>query len=148
MPNGETLTKQGSRVLDCLRENRTRHLTAEELSVLLKEKKDAVSTATIYRQLEKLTEKGYIRKFTSSPDEPACYQYLSPDDECTHHFHLKCTSCGRLFHVSCPYIEELEKHVAEHHGFSVDNTRTVLYGVCRTCAGDDHAPSQEDQHIH
>ena len=129
----EHLTKQGQTILECLEENRERHLTAEELSELLKKKDAAVSTATIYRQLEKLTVHGCIRKYVLSPDEPACYQYHGEKEDCARHFHLKCTVCGRLFHVSCAYLNELENHVAEHHGFTVDNTRTVLYGVCRDC---------------
>lgn len=129
----EHLTKQGQTILDCLEENEDRHLTAEELSELLKARNESVSTATIYRQLEKLTVHGLIRKYISSPDEPACYQFHGKEKECASHFHLKCTVCNKLFHVSCPHLNEIEHHVFEHHGFLVDNTRTVLYGVCEDC---------------
>ena len=29
----------------------------------------------------------------------------------------------------------LNQHLLEHHGFTVDHTKTVLYGVCADCAG-------------
>ena len=50
------------------------------------------------------------------------------------HFHLKCTGCGRLILVECDYLGEVSKHVLEHHQFTIDNTKTVLYGLCADCA--------------
>ena len=130
----ENISKHGKIVLECLKENSGVHLTAEEISSLLKRSEKTVSTATIYRQLEKLTTSGLIRKYISSPDEPACYQYHGGKSGCAHHFHLKCVECNKLIHVSCEYLEELEHHIVEHHGFKIDNTRTVLYGICEKCS--------------
>jgi Fur family ferric uptake transcriptional regulator len=133
--NNARRTKHQKTVLDCLKENSSRHLTAKEIVSLLQNEKKDVSTATVYRQLEKLTACGEIRKYITSAQESACFQYAgkSKKSECETHFHLKCTSCGKLFHVSCEYLENLEAHVKEHHNFDVDNTRTVLYGVCGEC---------------
>ena len=130
---GEHITKQGKLVFECFEKNSGKHLRAEDIAEILKVTGNTVSTATIYRQLERLTAGGYIRKFISSPDEPACYQYAGTQKECSNHFHLKCVMCNKLFHVSCEYLEHLDRHINEHHGFVVDNTRTVLYGVCREC---------------
>lgn len=130
----ENISRQGKIILECLKENSGVHLTADEISQALREKECPVSTATIYRQLDKLTALGIIRKYTSSPDEPACFQYHEEHSACVNHFHLKCVECGRLFHVSCEYLDKLERHISEHHGFTVDNTRTVLYGICSKCA--------------
>ncbi len=130
---GEQITRHGKCVLECFENNPGTHLTADDISELLKQGGNAVSTATIYRQLDRLTAGGYIRKYISSPDEPACYQYAEKHQECSNHFHLKCVICNKLLHVSCEYLEKLDEHINEHHGFIVDNTRTVLYGVCREC---------------
>lgn len=128
------ITKKGQSVLLCLKQNENIHMTAEDIAETLKKNGIAVSVATIYRQLEKLVSSGKVRKYVTSPEEPACYQYMNDRNAaCTKHFHLKCTSCGKLFHVSCPYLDKLENHILAHHGFSVDNTRTVLYGVCENC---------------
>ena len=136
MSGAEHTTKQGRLIAACLEKHASVHLTAEEISQCLKSEGTVVSTATIYRHLEKLTANGVVRKYLSSPDEPACYQYNGAKAACVRHFHLKCTGCGQLFHVSCPYLEKLEEHIQEHHGFVIDNTRTVLYGLCRKCAPD------------
>ena len=47
---------------------------------------------------------------------------------------MKCTQCGQLFHVSCDYLNQLGEHLLEHHGFVIDHTKTVLYGLCAACA--------------
>ena len=41
---------------------------------------------------------------------------------------------GQLFHVSCDYLNQLGEHLLEHHGFVIDHTKTVLYGLCAACA--------------
>jgi Fur family ferric uptake transcriptional regulator len=130
----ESISKQGRIILECLKDNQDCHLTADDISEKLKKKENPVSTATIYRQLDKMTAMGLIRKYTSSPDEPACYQFHGTDSGCSRHFHLKCIECNRLIHVSCDYLNEIEHHVKEHHKFFIDNTRTVLYGYCESCA--------------
>ncbi len=136
MTENAALSKQGKRILACFEKHADTHLTAEDIGAFLKTDGESVSLATIYRQLEKLTASGIIRKYTTSPDAAACYQYSNRGvSHCAEHFHLKCTVCGKLFHVTCPYLDKLEEHIGSHHGFRVDNTRTVLYGICKTCGG-------------
>ena len=127
------MTKQGKSILECFKKNKEVHLTADEVWEALRKNATPVSMATVYRQLEKLTAENLIKKYTLSPDEPACYQYNLSHTDCVNHFHLKCTVCNKLIHVSCDYLNKLEEHINEHHGFEVDNTRTVLYGICSNC---------------
>lgn len=141
------ITKKGQMILQCLKQNAQSHMTAEAIADFLKKENAAVSAATIYRQLDKLVCAGVVRKYVTSPEEPACFQYSESENAaCTRHFHLKCTSCGKLFHVSCPYLAQLEAHILSHHGFAVDHTRTVLYGVCESCvsASAAHAEAYSD----
>ncbi len=121
-------TKQKSVILEFLKEN-TRHYTARELCDILKDK---ASAATVYRQLESLVESGFVRKFITG--DSACYQY---GEECEgSHFHLKCTKCDTLYHVDCSFLSELSTHIKSHHNFTVDNCRTVMYGICENCLGE------------
>ena len=125
-------TKPSELVLSCLKNNSKRHLTVEEISDILKEQNTPVGMATIYRNAEKLVSEGIVRKYTSDSTISACFQYVS-ESGCLNHFHLKCTSCGKLFHASCPVLDNIENHILSHHGFFVDNTRTVFYGLCKDC---------------
>ena len=101
----------------------------------LQDNETPVGTATVYRTLEQLVEEGIVRKYVLDGKSSACYQFLSGEPHaCTEHFHLKCTQCGQLFHVSCDYLNQLGEHLLEHHGFVIDHTKTVLYGLCAACA--------------
>jgi len=88
--------------------------------------------ATVYRLLAKLSEEGRLRRFAAGDGEGATYQYNNTE-HCDSHFHLKCLQCGETLCVDCHVIDEMEQHVALEHAFSVDNSKTVLYGFCKGC---------------
>ena len=106
------------------------HMTAEEILNSLKERGENIGLTTVYRNLEKLVLSGEVRKY--SGEGSACFGFSG--EHCAEHFHLKCSACGKLFHIECEHIERLAEHISHHHGFAVDNTKTVLYGVCGECA--------------
>lgn len=124
-------TKQGKLVLDCFKNNKGIHLTIEDICSYLKKMDTPVGTTTVYRQVQKLIEEGIVTKYSVDSESGACFQYSGED--CKMHFHLKCVKCSSLIHASCSYIESVEEHIFEHHGFQVDNSRTVFYGVCQNC---------------
>lgn len=128
-------TRQRSQVLNCLVNNKTKHMTVDEIAEWLKENNIVVGKTTVYRTLEKLVSEGKARKYISEEGRSACFQYVDKDWHCEQHFHLKCVGCGKLIHLQCEHLAQLEKHVFEHHSFEVDNTKTVLYGVCKECRG-------------
>lgn len=124
-------TKQKELILSYLKECPLPHVTAGDISLHLKNSGSPVGTATVYRQLEKLTEAGLVRKYNL--EDGACFQYVEGGKECREHFHLKCLSCGELIHVDCDFLCTIAPHILEHHGFEVDNSRTVMYGMCKNC---------------
>ena len=126
-------TKQKERILDLLKTCAGEHLTVSDLGKQLEENGTPVGTATIYRYLEQLTEEGVLRKYILDGKSSACYQYLGEHATCQEHFHLKCLSCGTLFHVQCTFLDEMQAHIAAHHHFQIDHTKTVLYGYCEQC---------------
>ncbi len=128
---GEYSTKQRSAILAYLKENNA-HVTASDIILRLKELGIAVSTATVYRTLEKLEGEGVIRKMFIGQGESACYQYIDANG-CAEHFHLKCIKCGRLIHLSCEFLREMEAHIFDDHGFTVSSGKTVIYGTCAAC---------------
>lgn len=127
-------TRQRAEVLNCLIENKASHMTADEIMAWLKNKGCDVGKATVYRTLDKLTEENKVRKYIYEEGKSACYQYVDKDEKCHLHFHLKCLNCGKLIHLECDYLTELENHISKHHKFSVDNSKTVLYGICEDCS--------------
>ena len=54
--------------------------------------------------------------------------------ECTIRRRRQCEKCGKLIHLECDFVSELQVHVQSEHGFTIDPLRTVFYGVCKECA--------------
>ncbi|MCQ2462014.1 MAG: transcriptional repressor [Clostridia bacterium] len=131
----ETLykTKQRETVCAFLKNNPSHSFTVDELYEQLKKTQAVVGKTTVYRCLDGLVNSGEVRKFFSHRGGSASYQFVGNHSECTEHFHLKCTECGELIHLSCDYMKEIDKHILGHHDFYVDNTKTVLYGLCGKC---------------
>ena len=48
-------------------------------------------------------------------------------------FHCKCEKCGKLIHLHCEELQEIQSHLLGEHGFQLDPRRTVLYGLCEGC---------------
>ena len=126
-------TKQQESILKYLTENKSRHVTAAEICSHFKENGIAVSTATVYRCLDRLCSQGTVKKYVIENNSPACYQFSEHGDSCHEHLHLKCLDCGKLFHLDCDHAVNVWKHVLEHHEFEIDNSKTVFYGMCGDC---------------
>lgn len=133
MENKGYRTRQREVILNVLKHSDSRHVSVDEVTEQLKAEGEKVGRTTVYRYMEKLTEEGTLRKYFIEEGAGACYQYIDQRQGCHNHFHLKCLKCGRLFHVECEYLNTLGEHIKEHHGFVVDNTKTVLYGSCKDC---------------
>ena len=127
-------TKQGSLILECLKRNREQHLTVDDILEQLKEQGAAVGQTTVYRHLDKLVRQGAVLRYAGADGQSACYQYMDCCDDGHAHYHLVCAECGRMTHLECGHMDELTSHLLEHHQFSVDRFRTVIYGLCNACA--------------
>ena len=127
-------TTQAQQLQTLLKENAGRHLTAGEIHTLLEQQNVTMGYATIYRHLEKLTAAGLVLKYKIDAGSSACYTYIGPQPAQTRPvYHMKCEQCGRIIHLSCKEVEQLEHHIADHHDFTIDPYKTVLYGRCKNC---------------
>lgn len=128
-------TKQRELILRCLQEHKDEHLTAEDITQFLKADGNTVGKTTVYRHLDRLVNESVVRRYIAEDGKSACFQF-SDGEECHRHFHLKCTVCNRLFHLECDYLDEVSEHIFAEHKFSIDNTKTVFYGICEECNND------------
>lgn len=95
-----------------------------------------VGEATVYRCLSGFAKDGTLKKFIGSSSDGALYQYNLCSHSNHEHFHLKCLKCGKLIHLECTFLKEMEQHIQQTHNFTVDNTTTTIYGLCENCRDD------------
>lgn len=131
---GQYRTKQRDELRTFLESVPGKHITAGDVCEYFKKSGTPIGMATVYRQLEKMVDEGLVTKYNIDAGSPACFEYMGShlsEDNC---YHCKCQVCGKLIHMHCDELSGLQKHILEHHGFSIDPMRTVFYGVCQSCA--------------
>ena len=106
--------------------------SAAELTELLHAQGHSIGLTTVYRQLEKLQERGLVHKIVT--DEGARYQFCDCQQRGQNCFLIKCEQCGCVEHVDCAHLGELYAHLAQEHHFRINPRRTLFYGLCRACA--------------
>ena len=128
-------TKQRDILLGYLQGVQGQHVTANDVCEYFKEQGAPIGQATIYRQLERLVDEGFVNKYIIDASSPACFEYMGADSHGDHEicFHCRCEKCGRLIHLHCDELEEIQTHLYKEHGFRMDPLRTVFYGLCEDC---------------
>ncbi len=128
-------TKQREQLLDYLKTVPGKHITVGEICGFLRDNGAVISTTTVYRQLEKMVSEGIVNKYIIDANSPACFEYIEKEINCHERecFHCKCEKCGKLIHLHCDEISNVERHILEEHGFRIDSLRTVFYGICEEC---------------
>ena len=126
-------TKQRECIVEFLKKNNEKHITADEIIEHFKTTDNPIGKSTVYRCLDNLLSENIVRKYVISERDGACYQYVEEQEQCVNHYHMKCTKCGRLYHLECDEVNELQEHILKHHNFKIDICKTVLYGLCKDC---------------
>lgn len=103
------------------------HVTADEVYNEVTKVHPNIGRGTVYRNLQRLCEKGDIRK-VEVPEGADCY-----DSVLTPHYHIRCSVCGEMFDVEMPYIEDLESKVKDFHGFTEVSHDIIFKGICPSC---------------
>ena len=128
-------TKQKDIVINYLKENIDKHLTAEQILIDLKKEHEDISQATIYRILANLVNDGIVRKYIAADNKCSCYQYVDNVNKCNMHYHLICDMCGAVTHFENDEIEKIKEKVLKENQFDLNLQKVILYGKCKNCAG-------------
>jgi len=120
-------------MLQFFQNHKEKMVSASEIHDFLQEKDDKVNLATIYRNLDKMTEDGVLIKYKDSQEDKAVYQYVGEDEKCHEHLHMQCMKCGKVIHLECNFMKEISEHLLVHHRFTLQCTKSILYGMCGEC---------------
>ncbi|MBI3804837.1 MAG: transcriptional repressor [Nitrospirae bacterium] len=123
------VTKERSAILQAFMEAQ-RHVTAEELYRMMKEKDASIGLATIYRTLNLFCECGLAEQ-RQFGDGHARYELIY---NVNHHDHLVCTQCKKIIEFENLDIEKLQEKVARENRFTIYSHKLELYGLCSDCA--------------
>ncbi len=139
--NGYKLTIQRRAVLEIIFNNKEKHLSTEEIFYEVRKTHPGIGLATIYRTLQVFEKIGLVWHLALD-DGYLRYQMADPEEKHEHH-HLVCEICGEVIDVKDDLLETLEEKVQSENGFTVNNHRVQLYGICKKCA-EKQAREKED----
>lgn len=104
------------------------HPTADELFELVRKRLPRISLATVYRNLEWLCQQGIIQKIEVGGRQKRF------DGNADLHYHIRCTSCGRVDDVEMLPVAALERNLSKKSGYTVRGHRLEFWGTCPACA--------------
>ena len=107
-------------------------VTAAQVEEHLLSRQTAISRPTVYRQLEKLTEAGLVRRHLFDGASVYSYQFIDSDDT-NDSYHLKCEICEEMVPLKCEEVDQVSQHVLDDHAFKINEGKTVFYGRCKNC---------------
>ncbi len=120
------MTNQREMILQELKKSKE-HLTADELYERVKRKMPRISLATVYRNLEILSEVGLIGKLEVSGRQKR-FDYETQD-----HDHIYCIECHRVDNLELDREELGVISPASIGGYKVTGFRLEFAGLCSEC---------------
>jgi Fur family ferric uptake transcriptional regulator len=120
------MTNQREIILRELKKSR-RHLSADELYDIVKKVMPRISLATVYRNLEILSEAGLIGKLEISGRQKRF------DFDVSDHDHIYCVVCHRVdnLNIERKNVDSVELGAAA--GYSITGYRVEIIGICPEC---------------
>ena len=119
---GLKITHPRKRILNVLEDNRTRHLTADDIYRSLVEGGEDIGLATVYRVLNQFETAGIVEKHNFEGGQ-AYYEL----DEGSHHDHMVDVNSGEVIEFVNEEIEKLQHQIAAEHGYEIEDHSLVLY---------------------
>lgn len=119
------MTNQREMILRELKKSKG-HLTADELYERVKKFMPRISLATVYRNLEILSDVNMIRKLEISGRQKRF------DSELEDHDHIYCVECHRIENLEISE-NQVELPVEDAHGYTITGRRLEVTGVCPRC---------------
>jgi Fur family peroxide stress response transcriptional regulator len=105
------------------------HPTADTVYLYVKKEFPNISLATVYRNLNLLTDIGEAIKITLPGDADRFDGIVTP------HNHFFCTSCGKVMNLdfNMKELEEINITAAENFDGKIEYSNITFYGKCSNC---------------
>ncbi len=103
------------------------HFKVEDLTEILKDKRDEISRATIYRTVSLLVESGQLKEYDFGQSSKF-YEFLTTNE---HHDHIICLDCGLIEEFLDFDIEKTQIDIANKLNYELERHSLNLYGRCK-----------------
>ncbi len=103
------------------------HPTADALYERIKKKLPRISLATVYRNLEILSEAGMIRKLEISGRQKRF------DKKIEQHDHVFCVQCRRVDDIKFDQSRLVSLEEEQSQGYKISGCRVEFFGLCPKC---------------
>ncbi len=120
------MTNQREIILRELKKSK-RHLAADELYDIVKKVMPRISLATVYRNLEILSEAGLIGKLEISGRQKRF------DFDVSDHDHIYCVVCHRVDNLNIENKNVDSEKLGAGAGYSITGYRLEIIGICPEC---------------
>lgn len=119
---GLKVTMPRVKILELLEDAQGGHLSAEDIYQQLLEEGEQAGLATIYRVLTQFESAGLVLRHNFEGGK-AVFEL----DRGEHHDHMVCTETGKVIEFHNEEIEEMQKKIADAHGYELTSHSLVLY---------------------
>lgn len=123
------VTRPRVAVLSAVRERP--HADTDAIIGAVREDLGEVSTQAVYDVLRALTAAGLVRRIQPA-GSVARYETRVGDN----HHHVVCRSCGVIADVGCAVGDAPCLTASDDHGYAIDETEVVHWGVCPACSAE------------
>lgn len=110
------------KILQLLEDSAEHHLAAEDIYRRLIEAGEEVGLATVYRVLAQFEDAGLVTRHNFEGGRS-----VFELDQGGHHDHMVCIETGRVIEFVNGDVEQLQRRIAESHGYELVDHRFVLY---------------------
>lgn len=103
------------------------HPSAETIYKSLEATNPTMSLATIYKTLDSFENANLVQELNVGE---GCCRY---DAEVKSHPHIVCTTCGEVFDLDIPGLDNIREKISDKTDFNIHNEQLFFYGECPTC---------------
>ena len=127
---GIRLTRQRQILLELI-DKSGKHLDAESLFLLAKEKDPKLNRVTVYRTLKMLKLGGLVDELDLMHYGGDQHYYETRMKQ--EHAHVICLRCGKVEEFFGDPLQKLRRQIESHFGFQIVLARTEIGGYCSHC---------------
>lgn len=102
------------------------HPSADDIYHIVKKDHPTISLGTVYRNLNYLSDNGYILKI-QMPNGADRF-----DARTEEHYHIICKECGQVFDLSCE-TKDLKEKIFQQTGVWCTKFNLLAEGICKNC---------------